>query len=55
MDEFFDSERSHLIEYHGHLRDATGRADRMTSVHKVGRVLIDSVNVQLSKADMSVV
>jgi len=35
VDEFFDNERSHLIEYHGHLRDATGRADRMTSVHKM--------------------
>jgi sorting nexin-5/6/32 len=35
VDDFFDSERSHLIEYHGHLRDATGRADRMTCVHKM--------------------
>ena len=35
MDQFFDSERTFLLEYHGHLKEATNRSDRMTSTHKV--------------------
>merc|ERR1712241_786149 len=35
VDEFFDSERTFLLEYHGHLKEATHRADRMTTTHKL--------------------
>jgi len=35
VDEFFDAERTFLLEYHGHLKEATHRADRMTSTHKL--------------------
>lgn len=34
VDDFFEHERTFLTEYHGHLRDATQRADRMTRAHK---------------------
>jgi sorting nexin-5/6/32 len=34
VDEFFESERVFLIEYHNKIKDATGKADRMTKVHK---------------------
>ena len=35
VDEFFDAERTFLLEYHGHLKEATHRSDRMTTTHKV--------------------
>ena len=35
VDEFFDAERTFLLEYHGHLKEATHRADRMTTTHKL--------------------
>jgi len=35
VDEFFDAERTFLLEYHGHLKEATHRADRMTITHKL--------------------
>jgi len=34
VDNFFETEKSFLVAYHGHLRDATVRADKMTSTHK---------------------
>ncbi|XP_059150039.1 sorting nexin-6-like [Physella acuta] len=34
VDEFFESEKVFLIEYHNKIKDATGKADRMTKVHK---------------------
>merc|ERR1719153_581170 len=35
VDEFFDAERTFLLEYHGHLKEATYRYDRMTTTHKL--------------------
>lgn len=34
VDEFFESERVFLVEYHNKIKDATAKADRMTKVHK---------------------
>lgn len=34
VDEFFDNERRFLVEYHGHLKEATVKSDKMTSCHK---------------------
>merc|ERR1712168_955673 len=34
VDNFFETEKSFLVAYHGHLKDATVRADKMTSTHK---------------------
>jgi len=34
VDNFFETEKSFLVAYHGHLKDATVKADRMTSTHK---------------------
>ena len=34
MDDFFEAEKSFLLEYHTRLRDATIRADKMTVLHK---------------------
>ncbi|XP_005098617.2 sorting nexin-6 [Aplysia californica] len=34
VDEFFESERVFLVEYHNKIKDATGKSDRMTKVHK---------------------
>ncbi|CAL1530690.1 unnamed protein product [Lymnaea stagnalis] len=34
VDEFFESEKVFLIEYHNKIKDATGKADKMTKVHK---------------------
>jgi len=35
VDEFFDAERTFLLDYHGHLKEATHRSDRMTITHKL--------------------
>ena len=34
VDEFFDAEKNFLVEYHGHLKECTLRADKMTSAHR---------------------
>ncbi|KAK0043714.1 sorting nexin-6 [Biomphalaria pfeifferi] len=34
VDEFFESEKVFLIEYHNKIKDATSKADKMTKVHK---------------------
>lgn len=34
VDEFFESERGFLVEYHNKIKDATGKSDKMTKVHK---------------------
>lgn len=34
IDEFFDHERSFLIDYHTHIKEATLKSDRMTRAHK---------------------
>jgi len=34
VDNFFETEKTFLMTYHGHLKDATVRADKMTSTHK---------------------
>jgi len=34
VDEFFESERVFLTEYHTKIKDATGKSDKMTKVHK---------------------
>lgn len=34
VDNFFETEKTFLVSYHGHLKDATLKADRMTSTHK---------------------
>ena len=34
VDNFFETERNFLIQYHGHLKEATIKADKMTSTHK---------------------
>ena len=33
-DDFFEHQRTFLVEYHLRIRDATGKADRMTKSHK---------------------
>lgn len=33
VDEFFDTQRNFLIDYHSHLKEATVKADKMTSLH----------------------
>lgn len=33
-DEFFDHERSFITEYHSRIKDATGKSDRLTKLHK---------------------
>ncbi|CAB3360193.1 sorting nexin-6 isoform X2 [Cloeon dipterum] len=33
-DDFFEKEKDFLLEYHSHLRDATAKADKMTSRHQ---------------------
>jgi len=34
VDNFFETEKNFLVSYHGHLKDATLKADKMTSTHK---------------------
>ena len=34
VDDFFESEKSFLVEYHLKIKDATGKSDRMTKIHK---------------------
>ncbi|CAL8110712.1 unnamed protein product [Orchesella dallaii] len=34
VDEFFDTQRNFLIDYHSHLKDGTGKSDKMTNIHK---------------------
>lgn len=34
VNDFFEAQQNFLIEYYGHLKDATTKADRMTSKHK---------------------
>lgn len=34
VNEFFDSQKLFLLEYYAHLKEATLKADRMTSKHK---------------------
>ncbi|XP_069063974.1 sorting nexin-32 [Pleurodeles waltl] len=34
VDEFFDHERTFLVEYHNRIKDACGKADRVTRTHK---------------------
>ncbi|EEC00832.1 sorting nexin, putative [Ixodes scapularis] len=34
VDEFFEHERTFLVEYHTHIRDATAKSDKMTRAHK---------------------
>lgn len=34
VDNFFETEKTFLVQYHGNLKDATIRADKMTSTHK---------------------
>jgi len=33
-DEFFEKEKDFLLEYHSHLKEATAKADKMTSRHQ---------------------
>lgn len=33
VDEFFDTQRNFLIDYHSHLKEATVKADKMTNLH----------------------
>jgi len=49
VDEFFDSERTVLIDYHSHLKDATAKADKIS--HKKmtdGNIKISSELIQLA-------
>lgn len=41
VDEFFDKEKTFLLEYHALLKDATVKSDRMTKSHKGPPVLVD--------------
>uniref|UniRef100_S4RVP3 Sorting nexin n=1 Tax=Petromyzon marinus TaxID=7757 RepID=S4RVP3_PETMA len=34
VDEFFDHEKTFILEYHGRIKDATMKADKMTRAHK---------------------
>ena len=34
VDDFFESEKSFLVEYHSKIKDATGKSDKMTKTHK---------------------
>ncbi len=34
VDEFFEHERNYLVEYHGHIKDATAKADRIARLRK---------------------
>lgn len=34
VNDFFDGQKTFLIEYYGHLKEATSKADRMTVKHK---------------------
>lgn len=33
VDEFFESEKTFLMEYHSKIKDATSKSDRMTKCH----------------------
>lgn len=33
VDEFFENEKSFLMEYHNKIKDATQKSDRMTKCH----------------------
>ena len=34
VDEFFESEKQFLVEYHNHLKECTIKSDKMTVLHK---------------------
>lgn len=34
VNDFFETQKNFLIEYHGHLKEATTKADKMTMKHK---------------------
>lgn len=54
VDEFFDSERNFLVDYHSHLKDSTAKADRMTKTHKNvsdSYIKISSELIQLATID----
>jgi sorting nexin-5/6/32 len=54
VDDFFDGERTFLIDYHSHLKDATAKADRMTKSHKNvsdSNIKISSELIQLATID----
>ncbi|XP_015903133.1 sorting nexin-6 isoform X2 [Parasteatoda tepidariorum] len=56
VDEFFEHERSFLIDYHSHIKNATARADKMTQSHKSVAdtyIKISSSLVQLATIDGS--
>ncbi|KAL8585213.1 Sorting nexin-6 [Nucella lapillus] len=60
VDDFFENEKIFLVEYHAKIKDATGKSDRMTKVHKnvadsyiqisTGMVLLGTIeNTELAK------
>jgi sorting nexin-5/6/32 len=54
VDEFFDTERNFLIDYHAHLKDATAKSDKMTKSHKNvsdSYIKISSELIQLATID----
>lgn len=56
VDEFFEHERTFLIEYYTHIKNATTRADKMTNCHKSvadSYIKISSCLVQLATIDGS--
>lgn len=56
VDEFFEHERTFLIEYYTHIKNATSRADKMTNCHKSvadSYIKISSCLVQLATIDGS--
>jgi len=54
VDEFFDTQRNFLIDYHAHLKDATAKSDKMTSSHQSvadSYIKISSEFLQLATID----
>lgn len=55
VDEFFDAERTFLMDYHAHLKDATAKSDRMIKAHKNvsdSYIKISSELIQLATIDV---
>lgn len=54
VDEFFDTERNFILDYHAHLKDSTVKADRMVKAHKNvcdSYIKISSELIQLATID----
>jgi len=47
VSEFFEQEKTFLIKYHSHLKDATAKADSMTKKHKGNLFSVTSVAYSL--------